>query len=243
MSYWNKEKGYSTHDRTCIGKKGPGGKPVYNKHYKTREEIQALTSEVKTANETLRIVSSTTFIGERLILDKASGETKIARFLKESFGERDGDKIMALAYYQIRHGKALSNAEDWLYQRGFGDLRLSSQRVSELLERLQQDKINTFFKSWAGKHSKGGNLLFDLTGVNTYGKRNAYAEYGYNRDGENLEQINLTLLTSCGSELPIWYQMLQESMSDRVILDNVLSMMKKMEVPKFTFVGDHGFYS
>jgi transposase len=112
-----------------------------------------------------------------------------------------------------------------------------------LLERLKQDKINTFFKSWAGNHLKGGNLLFDLTGVSTYGKRNAYAEYGYNRDGENLEQINLTLLTSCGSGLPIWYRMLPGSMSDRVILDHVLSMMKKMEVPKFTFVGDRGFCS
>jgi Transposase len=243
VSYWNKEKGYSTHDRVCIGKKGPGGKPVYNKYYKTREEMQALTSEVNTANATPRMVSSTTFVGETSILDKVSGETKISRVLKESFGEDDRDKIMALAYYQICRGKALSNAEDWLEQRGFGDLGLSSQRVSELLERLKQDKINTFFKSWAGKHSKGGNLLFDLTSVSTYGKRNAYAEYGYNRDGEDLEQINLTLLTSRGSGLPIWYQMLPGSMSDRVILDHVLSMMKKMEVPKFTFVGDRGFYS
>ena len=243
VSYWNKEKGYSTHDRICIGKKGPDGKPVYNKHYKMRKEMQALTSEAKTAKATPLMVSSTTFVGETFILDKMSGETKIARILKESFGEGDANKIMALAYYQICRGKALSNAEDWLEQRGFGYLGLSSQRVSELLERLQQDKINTFFKRWAGKHSKGGNLLFDLTSVSTYGKRNAYAEYGYNRDGENLEQINLTLLTSCGSGLPIWYQMLPGSMSDRVILDNVLSMMKKMEVPKFTFVGDRGFYS
>jgi transposase len=32
-------------------------------------------------------------------------------------------------------------------------------------------------------------------------------------------------------------------MSDKVILDQVLSMLKKMEVPRFTFVGDRGFYS
>jgi transposase len=37
--------------------------------------------------------------------------------------------------------------------------------------------------------------------------------------------------------------MLPGSMSDKVVLDHVLSMMKKMEVPKFTFVGDRGFYS
>jgi transposase len=32
-------------------------------------------------------------------------------------------------------------------------------------------------------------------------------------------------------------------MSAKLILDHVLSMMKKMEVPKFTFVRDLGFYS
>ena len=82
-----------------------------------------------------------------------------------------------------------------------------------------------------------------MTSVSTYGKRNPYAEYGYNRDGENLEQINLALLSSCTSGLPMWYQVLPGNMSDKVILDQVLSMMKKMEVPRFTFVGDRGFYS
>lgn len=172
-----------------------------------------------------------------------SAETGIANVLAESFGESDALKIIALAYYQICRGKALSNAGDWLDQRGYGNLHLSSQRVSELLERLKDDKNNTFFKGWSKKHAEGGNQLFDLTSISTYGKRNPYAEYGYNRDGENLEQINLALLTSCQNGLPLWYTMLPGSMSDKVVLDYVLSMMKKMEVARFTFVGDRGFYS
>lgn len=239
VSYWNKERGYSTHARTCIGKLGLDGKPVYNKYYTAREQMQELATGLGSPQE----VSSTTFVGETLVLDKMSDTTDISRILTESFGESDAKRIIALAYYQICRGKALSNAEDWLEQRGFGELRLSSQRVSELLERLKEDKINTFFHLWARKHAQGGNQLFDLTSVSTYGKRNPYAEYGYNRDGENLEQINLALLTSCGSGLPLWYQMLPGSMSDKVILDHVLSIMKKMKVPRFTFVGDRGFYS
>jgi transposase len=239
VSYWDKEKGYSTHKRTCIGKKGPDGKSVYNKYHRNREKIHALSCEVKKSNE----VSNTTFVGETMILDMVMQDTGVSRVLAESFGENDSRKILSLSYYQICRGKALSNAEDWLDQRGLGNLGLSSQRVSELLERLKEDKINTFFKRWAGEHAEKGNQLFDLTSVSTYGKRNPYAEYGYNRDGENLEQINLALLTSCGSGLPMWYQVLPGSMSDKVILDQVLSMMKKMDVPRFTFVGDRGFYS
>ena len=238
-SYWNKEKGYSTHKRTCIGKLDRDGKPIYNEFYKTREMIQELTADAGKPRE----ISSTTFVGERLVLDKVSGKTGILSVLTESFGERDAVKIVGLAYYQICRGKALSNAEDWLDQRGSGDLGLNSQRISELLGRVKEDKINTFFKLWAEGHAEGGNELFDLTSVSTYGKRNPYAEYGYNRDRESLEQINLALLTSCSSGLPLWYEMLPGSMSDKVVLDHVLSMMKKMEVPRFTFVGDRGFYS
>ena len=64
-SYWDKEKGYSTHKRTCVGKKGPDGKPIYNKYHINREKMQALMVEVKKSND----VSSTTFVGEALILD------------------------------------------------------------------------------------------------------------------------------------------------------------------------------
>jgi len=238
-SYWDKKKGYSTHKRTCIGKLGPDGKPIYNGYYRTREKMQKLSTDAKQPKE----VSATTFVGETLVLDEVSVKTGVSCVLAESFGEGDAKKILALAYYQICRGKALSNAEDWLDQRGLGELNLSSQRVSELLDRLKDDKRNTFFKFWAQKHAQGGNHLFDLTSVSTYGKRNPYAEYGYNRDRESLEQINLALLTSCPSGIPLWYEMLPGSMSDKVVLDHVLSMMKKMEVPKFTFVGDRGFYS
>jgi transposase len=238
-SYWDKKKGYSTHKRTCIGKNGADGKPVYNKYYKARKEMHELAGEVVKPRE----VSSTTFVGETLVLNKVSDVTGVFRVLTESFGERDAERIIALAYYQVCRGKALSNAEEWLEQRGFGDLGLSSQRVSELLDRLKEDKINTFFRFWAQQHAERGNRLFDITSVSTYGKRNPYAEYGYNRDGESLEQINLALLTSCRSSLPMWYLILPGSMTDKVVLDYVLSVIKKIEVPKFTFVGDRGFYS
>ncbi|MDR1259358.1 MAG: hypothetical protein LBK65_08805, partial [Tannerellaceae bacterium] len=68
MSYWDKEKGYSTHARTCIGKVGADGEPIHNKYYNTREQIQELSAEA----DKLKEVSSTTFVGETLVLDKQS---------------------------------------------------------------------------------------------------------------------------------------------------------------------------
>jgi len=152
-SYWDREKGYSTHKRTCIGKKGADGEAIYNTYYRNREKMHQLAAEVKKPNE----VSNTTFVGETMILDKVTRDTGVSRVLTESFGENDARKIIALSYYQICRGKALSNAEDWLEQRGLGNMGLSSQRVSELLERLKQDKVNTFFQLWAGEHAEKGS--------------------------------------------------------------------------------------
>lgn len=95
--------------------------------------MRQLAAEVRKGRE----VSSTTLVGETMILDKVTRDTTVSRFLTDSFGEDDARRIIALSHYQVLPG----------------------------------------------------------------------------------------------------------NMSDKVILDQVLSTMKKMEVPGFTLVGDRSFYS
>ena len=239
-SYRDKERGYSTHERKCIGKLDKDGKPVYNEYYLNRKKIQDLEKKVSHIDA----VSTTTLVGQRLILDKEAKKTGISKALGKAFGKDVADKVMALAYYLICRGKALSRSEQWLEDRGFGELGLTTQRISELLGGLDDDKVNTFFKEWvASQPHSDRNYLFDITSVSTYGKDNPWAEWGYNRDRENLEQINLALLSSRSSGLPLWYDILPGSMSDKVVLDETLAKLKKLEIGGFTFCGDRGFFS
>jgi transposase len=238
-SYWDKNRGYSTHKRKCIGKVGADGQPIYNEYYKTRSKLNQLEKKQNRESES----STTTLIGETLIWDKIVKECKVRTALEEVFGKNESDKILSLAYYMVCQGKALSKAEPWLESRGLSHLDMSSQRISELLSRMSDDKANTFFNKWIDIQNSGKNMLFDITSISTYGKNNMYAEYGYNRDGEYLEQINLSFLTSCKSKLPIWYTVTPGSMSDKIVLDYVLEMLDKFNIKSFTFVGDRGFYS
>ena len=239
-SYWDKEKGYSTHKRKCIGRLDADGNPVYNEYYRSREKMRTLEREI----EETGTVSTTTMMGQRLVLEKETGRTGVDKPLERVFGKEDASRILALAYYDICRGKAFSRSEQWLEDRGFGGLGLTTQRISELLSRVgRQDKVNTFLKMWLETQRGSGNLLFDITSVSTYGKGNPYAEYGYNRDGERLEQINLALLSSCGSGLPLWYKELKGSMSDKAVLGEVLDELDKYGVGRFTFVGDRGFFT
>lgn len=246
--YRNKEKGYATHKRFCIGKLDADGNIIYNKNYKSREAIKKLEEENKalTSNERheIKAESTTSLIGQRLILDNEAKKCRIENALIPAFGKNDAEKIIALAYYLICREKALSRSPQWLETRGFSELKLTSQRISELLGRLSDDKINTFFKKWIGLQPKNSrSCLFDITSVSTYGKDNPWAEYGYNRDKENLEQINISLLTSCVTGLPLWCKMLAGSISDKSVLYATLAELEKLGIGRFDFCGDRGFFS
>ena len=261
-SYWDKQKGYSTHKRKSIGKIGENGEKIYNKYYLEKlaaikagtyvdpEDVKAATisadkepqKEAVSPSETPE-VSSTILTGQKMVLDKVCQEVALRSVLQKAFSKADADSILALAYYVVCQGKAFSRSEDWLINRGYSKLGLTSQRISDLLASISDDRVNVFFKEWIARQLKGDSMLFDITSVSTYGRSNIYAERGYNRDHENLEQINLSLLTSVGSSLPIWYCMTPGSMSDVAVLEFVLKMLDKLGIEKFTFFGDRGFYS
>ena len=169
--YWDKEKKRPTHERKCIGKVGSDGSVEYNAYYRDRERIQAL--ERKAGAQAA--VSKTTLMGQRMILDKEAREIKIEKVLSKAFGADDAARIMALAYYMVCKGKALSRSEQWLEDRGYADLGLTSQRISELLARIGRDAVNTFLKGWLEANSTSDTLLFDITSVSTYGKNNPYS--------------------------------------------------------------------
>lgn len=264
-SYWDKQKGYSTHKRKSIGKIGENGERIYNKYYKAKlaaikagtyiepdERVSVVSEMSEVASQQAGrtpepaeapVVSSTILTGQKLVLDKMCTELDLRNVLRKAFSVEDTDSILALAYYVVCQGKAFSRSEDWLVNRGYSNLGLTSQRISELLSSISDDKANTFFKEWILRRLNGDSMLFDITSVSTYGKSNIYAERGYNRDHEKLDQINLSLLTSVGSSLPVWYCMTPGSMADVAVLRFVLKMLNKLGVHKFTFFGDRGFYS
>ena len=257
-SYWDKGKGYSTHKRKSIGKLDEKGNRIYNKYY--LEKLAAIETGTYTEEDSSEnfsnpalesqpvpddspSVSYTVLVGQKMVLDKCSQEIRLRDSLLDAFPSDDADAILALAYYVVCQGKAFSRSEDWLVERGYSGLGLTSQRISELLGRISDDRRNAFFKSWMQRQPKGDSLLFDITSVSTYGTGNLYAERGYNRDGENLDQINLALLSSVSCSLPLWYCITPGSMSDVAVIEYVMKMLRKLEVKRFTFFGDRGFYS
>jgi transposase len=68
-------------------------------------------------------------------------------------------------------------------------------------------------------------------------------EIGYNRDGENLPQINLGMLFGEISLLPIYYNLYPGSIKDVKTLSNLLKITEFLEMKEIKFVMDKGFFS
>jgi len=185
--YWNKEKKQMRHRYTLVGKSATKNGPVeFGPKYRAQEAQTSFLAGLA--------ISNTTLIGEILLLKQMERQLGLEKLLTTAFDKATAQQILALAFYSLCTGEPLSYAGTWLAQRGLGSLELEAPRISELLPSLTTDKQRTFFSSWLTKNAKGGTLCYDITSVSSYGRDNEFLEYGNNRDGENLKQINMALL-------------------------------------------------
>jgi hypothetical protein len=84
-------------------------------------------------------------------------------------------ELMAMAYYLVSQGGALSLSSSW-GKSHMPDLAasLSSQRISELLATVSTDQKQTFFAKWLKKRLENDYLCYDITSVSSYSEQNEY---------------------------------------------------------------------
>ena len=86
-------------------------------------------------------------------------------------------------------------------------------------------------------------MVFDITSFSSYSKTLELLEWGYNRDGESLRQINFGVIMGNLSALPIGYRIYPGSITDVVTLKNLIEYLTAHGLRKYMFVLDRGFYS
>ena len=140
-SYWDKEKKAPRNKQTCLGRLNPETGEIVPSTRKNKINERAVgTSGVSV---TSRVA------GPSLLLDKLTKSTGIGTILKKCFPE-DFNLILSLVYYIVHKGGALSRSQSWSTSNlhPFENV-IVSQRISELLLRLIEDKRQNFFISMA----------------------------------------------------------------------------------------------
>lgn len=223
-SYWDKAKKQPRQRRTYIGPKRNENKP------KTKQKNSALVSKN---------------FGNIFLLEFLSNKIGLTGILKAIFPDRYRE-ILGLAFYEITEATALYLFPYWLDEQYLPDVKkLHSTSISNLCEdlgRLQTRKID-FLQRWIEHQKPIKGVYYDITSVSSYSTNIDFIEWGYNRDNENLAQLNIGVTFCQNSALPIYYNLYPGSIVDVTTLKNCIKYLKVFDLKDILFVLDRGFFS
>ena len=149
-----------------------------------------------------------------------------------------------MAYFMVHQGDALSHCENWCASHiPSMSSSLTSQNISDILDKIGTDTKQTFMTRWLEQNSKDDYLCYDITSISSYNESNSYIRYGYNRDKEQLAQLNLAVVFGQNSGLPLYFQELPGSINDVKTINNLLLTIKALNSKPLSYVMDKGFYS
>jgi transposase len=227
-NYWDSEKKQSRQKRRYLGVWDEGTGQIIPK-----------TAE--------RDVKTTKSFGPVSLLNSISDEIQLRKKLSESFG-KDGDLILAIAMSKLLHQTSLKNMHHVLEDSFLPEIyslkeSFSSQWLSDFLMRLssKETAMTSFYNSIIAGEDE--TLIFDITSFSSASKNIDWLEWGYNRDGLDLPQVNLGLVLSLHRHLPLYFKLFPGSINDVVTLKNLVAEVKAFGITKSLFILDRGFYS
>lgn len=233
-SYWDKVKKQPRTKQVCIGKLNKdSGEFIPSKRL---NPAQAAASDPK-------VTASAQIIGPNIILDTITKELGLDRLLQEC-SPKYHEQIKAMSYYLVHQGDALSHCESWCASH-MPDIAttLTSQNISDILDTISVGTKQTFMSEWLLQNSQDDHLCYDITSISSYCDSNAYIRHGYNRDGDQLAQLNLAVVFGQNSALPLYFQEFPGSINDVKTLNNLLKTIKALSSKPLSYVMDKGFYS
>jgi transposase len=237
--YYDKEKKQIRHRSKYLGR-NVDGQPVRMRS--APDEVKEMTKK-KTA-----VVKSSFDYGPIVVLQSIMEELNLDRYLDDLLPSSEVSMVRALAFNRIIRPTAMKNVDSWYEGTTLAlespQIDLASQRVSELLCRLGESNIPDRFMSKLieGTGTKD-TLIYDITSLSSYSQLINLLEYGYNRDGEPLPQINMSLILDKDKGIPVMYDIFPGSISDVSTLSGTLKKIKAHGIQNYVAVMDRGFFS
>ena len=212
-----------------------------------KEKREALKSSGKqSANTSLPAVESGDIQGIALLIAKLAQRLSLDKCLSHALAHNSDavTAVLMIASMLCKGHSAMMHLPDYLRRCNYLDeLALSDRSASELFAAIDAKVIENFFKSWIKlNYSHNGTVFYDVTSLSTYSQNLNEAEYGYNRDNENLPQLNLGILLDKDTSLPLYYGLYNGSINDASQLPYVFAALKKLKLDiKLLCTMDRGF--
>lgn len=168
----------------------------------------------------------------------------LKKILAELFPD-DFKEIIALAFFHICGDGVMYMFPQWLHEQcNIRANSLHSSEISALCEKIgaSQMSIRNFFAKWIDLRKPSSEIYYDITSISSYSTNTDFIEWGYNRDKENLPQLNFGLACQRGGT-PLFYQVYPGSITDVTTLKNSLRQFDYYGLHDIMLVLDRGFCS
>ena len=238
ISYWDSEKKQSRAKRKLVGKLDPTtGEMVPTDGRMKKKKI--VTSPVPPLTAIKR-----SFYGATYALSQVAKTIGLTEDLKVIF-PTDYQSFLALAYYLVlAPTSSMQKFNRWseLHHLSYDVSRLTSQRISELFQRVTEKEKQAFFKAQMARQSQESYWFYDTTSISSYSQKLRQVKFGYNKEDDLLAQLNLALLFGSESRLPVLYRPLSGNIPDAKTLPWLMSLFDELTDRPIQLVLDRGFY-
>jgi transposase len=242
--FWDPVKKQGRHKRVYTGSYKDDGTFVPSKKY-TKNKAKALTP-IEPGKDEQQIVhpAKVYHYGACYLLDEIAQRTGVAEDLQACFPETF-KLILSLAYYHIiESGSPLYLASHFTRTHSHPyEKAMYSSQISNLLLTIDEDSKLNFFKKQTKRRLESEYLAYNTTSFSSYSNNIDEAKYGYNKDNDNLKQINLTLIIGEKSLLPVYYRLLPGNISDSKTIKKLIIDSGFLKIDNVKFIMDRGFCS
>ena len=230
---YRNDKGKPTSERISLGKIDEGtGKLMPNRNY---YELY-----LKDSSPEVRSIKS---YGLTYLIDRILKEMKLSEILRIKFPDL-ADQIIALAGYMLTEGNIMYYYENWSDETyPYMNVQLNSQQISRVFQGIDYKRRIDFFRTWIFARDQSEYVAYDVTSISSYSKDIEHLEWGYNRDGDGLPQLNLAMYYGERSQLPLYYNVYPGSITDKSHLTTMLQDNEMIGYTQTRFVLDRGFFS
>ena len=223
-SYWDKDKKQPRQRCKYLGPKE-----------------KAVTKKIKKALG--QLVSKS--YGNIFLLEEISKSIGLQDILKECYPDNYKEILLNSFYEIIGESKnyLLHHFQDEHY---FENIKtMYSSDVSQLHSLLGSDERSkyAFTEKWIEKINPQNGVYYDITSFSSYATNNEYVEWGYNRDKENLPQINLGMVCCMQTGLPFFYNIFPGSIVDVKTIKNFIKYLIIYKLQDLFLILDKGFFS
>ena len=209
------------------------------------KNLNGFPVKVRSKNQVPRKVLSH---GEFVPLRKISEDLNLEQILLETLPANEVWSVLSLAMNYVIRPRALNHIQSWyegtILAEDHPDLPLSSQSLSRILNRIGEGTANLdFSRALIKRTSTSRTLIYDITSLSSYSQNISLLEYGYNRDGLDLPQANLSLIVDKDLGIPLMYDVYPGSIVDVSTLKNTIKKINAQGVSDYTLIMDRGFFS